>query len=215
MQSVICTSTRALSPKNVSCILVDFYSLLFVFSPQYCKHRLSSIETAFWKNIASMSTESAIWCSPKQKLIPIRLCNSSGPDRTLSFRAIFWYFAAGLHSLVFAGWWQDEVASSIVAFLWFRSTQPVGLWGHDQPWRHCQWSPNNAFERYQLSVGVVGIWVARCQSRNYLVTLLPLLAIEVQFRFFHRWIELFAPIFFLLSVCSSSDRWHHNLRRRI
>ena len=47
-----------------------------------------------------MSAESAIWCSPKGKIIPIRLCNRCGPDRRLSLRATSWYFAAALHGFV-------------------------------------------------------------------------------------------------------------------
>ena len=34
MQSVLCTSRRTHHPKNVSCILVDFYPLLWIFSPE-------------------------------------------------------------------------------------------------------------------------------------------------------------------------------------
>ena len=63
------------------------------------KHQLSLLWTGVWRNIASMSAESAIWCSRKRKIIPIRLCSRSGPDQSSSLRATPWYFAAALHTL--------------------------------------------------------------------------------------------------------------------
>ena len=35
-----------------------------------------------------------------RKIISIRLCSRSGPDRSLLFRATPWYFAAALHNLL-------------------------------------------------------------------------------------------------------------------
>ena len=78
MQSVICKSRRAFRPKNVSCIPVDFYPLLYIFSQE--KLQVSAIIV---RDIASMSTESAFWCSLKQKLISARLCNRSIPVKSL------------------------------------------------------------------------------------------------------------------------------------
>ena len=54
------------------------------------KYLLPPLGTATWINIASMSVESAIWCSRNRKIIPIRHCNRSGQDKSLSLRATPW-----------------------------------------------------------------------------------------------------------------------------
>ena len=82
--------------------------LVYMQTPNLCsasshlrnrKHQLSSLGTTTWWNIASMSADSFIWCSRKQK-DPIRLCNRSGPEKTLSFRASLWHVASALHTLL-------------------------------------------------------------------------------------------------------------------
>ena len=94
----------SLPPKT--CRVYTKTSILCIGSSRQrnCKHWKSSFGTTTWRNIASISAESAIWWSRKQKIIPIRLCSRSGPDGSLSFRATLWYFAAALHTLlIFSG----------------------------------------------------------------------------------------------------------------
>ena len=123
---------------------------------------------------------------------------------------LFWLYR------VCEGWWPNDMASTIEACLWFCSVQFVGPCGHNQFWHHCPWFPDNTLLTYHLFVGVVlRTWVVPKQSRSYLVTSLPLLAIEVELCIFHRWIELFAPLFSFLSVRFLNDGWHHSSRRRI
>ena len=74
IQRVICTSRRTLRPKT--CCVYSYTSLLCSGSSRQWnrKHQLSSLGTATWRNIGFMLAESAIRCSRKQKIIPIRLC---------------------------------------------------------------------------------------------------------------------------------------------
>ena len=99
VQSKIGTSRQIFVKKTCRvCSLKSLFSVAFCCQKN-CRHQLSSLETAIWKNIASMSADKANCCSAKRNTTPIRIWSRSGTDIIKSFRATPWYFAAALHIL--------------------------------------------------------------------------------------------------------------------
>ena len=151
-----------------SCRVYSWTSILCFWSSgqRKRKHGLSSLWTATWRNIASISAESTIWSSWKQKyfrsdtvtgLVQREVCLSRLHHGTFLRRCeLFWF------SRVCEDWWQDDVASTTEVCLSFRSTQPVQICRHNHLSHQCQLCPDNTFATYYLSLGVVlGTWVAR------------------------------------------------------
>ena len=104
------------------------------------KHRLPSLGTSIWRNIASILAESVVCRYHKQKIFQIRLVGRSGPDRNLSFKAMPWTFAAAMHTLLIfllswklmKGWcgkyyWGLSLVSFSSLFFYFADVSSVNI----------------------------------------------------------------------------------------
>ena len=161
-----------------------------------------------------MSAGKTDWCSAKRKIILIRLCSRSSPDRSLSLGVTPWFFAAGLHNLridllygLMTGWCgKYHFNLSLVCFSL--------VWSILQTYPALTTANGALLESCLVIFVILGTLVAPLQSWRCSATSLCPHATEVQRRIFHRWIAILAPTSWSLVVHLLIGRWHQNLRRR-
>ena len=99
MQNVTCKSWQTLRTKTCRKYLSTSILCSWSSRQRISNQWLALLATPTWRNITSMSAESAVWCSLNHNVIPVRLFNRPCPERTSSLKATFSDFAAlALHT---------------------------------------------------------------------------------------------------------------------